>query len=98
LLPTGRPRRRIEDPTRPYPASIEGIGLSVVVTDAFIDEALEHPRPYLAETFFERMLDGRSPVLSPSEARAANSSSGLNVLVVHFGRRDSGYDRERMRR
>jgi hypothetical protein len=48
----------IEDPTRPYPASIEGIGLSVFVTDAFVDECLEHPRPYLAETFFDRMLEG----------------------------------------
>jgi len=98
LLPHRPATTTIEDPTRPYPASIEAIGLSVAVTDAFIDEALEHPRPYLAETFFERMLDGRSPVLSPSEARAANSSSGLNVLVVHFGRRDPDMTGERMRR
>jgi DNA-binding CsgD family transcriptional regulator len=98
LLPNRPATMTIEDPTRAYPASIEGIGLSVFVTDAFVDEILEHPRPYLAETFFDRMVEGRSPVLSRSEERAANSSSGLNVLVVHFGRRDPDMAHERARR
>jgi hypothetical protein len=98
LLPDRPATTTIEDPTRPYPASLEGFGLSVFVTDAFVEEVLAHPRPYLAETFFNRMLDGRSPLLSPSETRAANSSSGLNVLVVHFGRRDPDMTNERSRR
>jgi hypothetical protein len=98
LLPYRPVTMTIEDPTRPHPASIEGIGLSVFVTDAFLDEVLEHPRPYLAETFFDRIIEGRSPVLSPSEERAANSSSGLNVLVVHFGRRTPDMTHERARR
>jgi hypothetical protein len=98
LLPHRPPTMTIEDPTRPYPASIEGIGLSVFVTEAFVDEILEQPHPYLAETFFDRLLEGRSPVLSRSEERAANSSSGLDVLVVHFGRRNPDMTQERTRR
>jgi len=95
LLPNRPPTMTIEDPTRPHPASIEGIGLSVFVTDAFLEEVLEYSRPYVAETFFDRMLEGPSPVLSASQERAANSSSGLNVLVVHFGRRNPDMAHER---
>jgi hypothetical protein len=98
LLPHRPATTTIEEPTRPYPASIEAMGLSVLVTDAFVNEILDQPRPYVAETFFNRMLDGRSPVLSSSEARAENSSSGVNVLVVHFGRRDPDMTQERARR
>jgi DNA-binding CsgD family transcriptional regulator len=98
LLPERATMTTIEDSARPYPASIEAFGLSVFVTDAFVEEILRHPTPYVAATFFNWMLEGRSPVLSPAEERAANSSSGLNLLVVHFGLRDPDMTHERTRR
>jgi hypothetical protein len=98
LLPDRPTMTTIEDPARPYPASIEAFGLSVFVTDAFVEEILHCPKPYLAATLFDRILEGRSPVLSPTEERAANSSSGLNLLVVHFGLRNPDMTHERTRR
>jgi len=88
----------IEDPQRRHPDSIEAFGLSVFVTDAFIEQYLADPRPYVAEYLFEHMLDRRSPVLSPADVRRANSSTGLNVLVVHFGLRNPDMSDERTRR
>jgi len=65
--------------------SIEGCAISGHVSDRFADEILDRPRPYLSALFYEEMLAGRSPLLSPAEIRTANSSTGLNLLVLHFG-------------
>lgn len=65
--------------------SIEGCAISAHVSDAFVDGILRRPRPYLSALFYEEMLAGRSPLLSPAKLRTANSSTGLNLLVLHFG-------------
>jgi hypothetical protein len=78
----------IEDAARPHPEGIEAFGASVFVTDAFAQEFTDNPTPYVAALVYERLLTGRSPVLSPAQIRAANSSTGLNLVVLHFGLRD----------
>ena len=78
----------IEDLERPHPASIEGFGLSVFVTDRFVDEFCASPRPYLPALFYERMLAGDGVVLTPQQLADANATTGINILVLHFGLRD----------
>ncbi len=78
--------------------SIEGCAISAHVNGAFADEILERPRSYLSTLFYEEMLAGRSPLLSPAEIRTANSSTGLNLLVLHFGLRNHDLTDARTRR
>lgn len=77
----------IEDPARPHPDAIEAFGSSVFVTDAFVEAFSKRPRPYLSAIIYGEMLAGRSPVLSVPQVRDANSSAGLNLVVLHFGLR-----------
>lgn len=85
LASDGRTFSIIEDMERPYPANIEGFGLSVFVTDAFLDEFYAAPRPYLAAYCYERMLAGDEVVMNAEQVRKANGGTGLNVIVLHFG-------------
>lgn len=78
----------IEDAARPHPDSIEAFGASAFVTDAFAREFTDNPSPYVSALVYEQMVEGRSPVLSQSQVRDANSSSGLNLVVLHFGLRN----------
>lgn len=75
----------IEDVELPYPANIEGFGLSVFVTDRFFNDFCAAPRPYLAAHFYESMLAGQTVVMSAEQVRRANASTGLNIVVLHFG-------------
>jgi hypothetical protein len=77
--------------------SIEGCAISVHVSDAFADDVVAEPKPYLSARFYEEVLAGRSPSLSPAEIRTANSSTGLNLLVLHFGLHDHDVSAERSR-
>lgn len=54
---------------------------SVFVTDDFIREIKTPPLFWVAPELARRTTAGKSPVLSDTEVRAANSSQGLNVLV-----------------
>jgi hypothetical protein len=76
---------------------LEGCAISAHVSDAFVDEVLAEPRPYLSARLYEQMLAGRSPLLLPAEIRNANSSAGLNLLVLHFGLLDHDLSSERTR-
>jgi hypothetical protein len=78
----------IEDLERAYPAGIEGFGLSVFVSDRFMAEFCGAPQPYLAAIFYERLLAGEDIVLSPEQLARANATTGINVLVLHFGLRN----------
>jgi hypothetical protein len=78
----------IEDQSRPYPVGIEAFGCSAFVTDAFAREFFAAPRPYLPAVVYARMLKGPSPVLTMPEIRAANASTGLNLVILHFGLRN----------
>jgi DNA-binding CsgD family transcriptional regulator len=60
-------------------------GLTVFVDDAFVNEYLRAPVPYVSGIVYERLADGRSPILSVNDAAAANAASALNLLILHFG-------------
>jgi hypothetical protein len=74
----------VDDPARPHPENIEAFGVSVFVRDDFAETFATGPRPYLSAIVYEQMLNGRSPVLSASQIREANSSAGLSLVVLHF--------------
>jgi hypothetical protein len=76
----------------PHPAEagcVVGFGVSVFVDDAFVEEYLRAPQPYLSALVYERMLADRSPVLTRDALRLANTDGTLNLLVLHFGMRES---------
>jgi len=77
----------IEDLEMPHPAGIEGFGLSVFVSDAFVDEFCASPQPQLSALFYERLLADEAVVLTPEHVAAANATTGINILVLHFGLR-----------
>ncbi|HEU4618245.1 MAG TPA: hypothetical protein VFV10_09395 [Gammaproteobacteria bacterium] len=76
---------------------LEGCAISAHVGEPFVHEALAKPAPHLAARFYEEMLGGRSPVLTPAELRKANSSGNLHLLVLHFGLRNHDLSDERTR-
>jgi len=78
----------IEDLQRGHPASIEAFGLSVFVTDRFVEEFCSSPRPYLPAIVYERMLAGENVVLSAQELLKANTTTGINIVVLHAGLRN----------
>jgi hypothetical protein len=78
----------VEDPSRPYPESIEAFGMSVFVSDAFLTELTAKPSPMLATRLYQAIVSGRSPVLDFAEMQAGNSTTGLNLFIVHFGLRN----------
>jgi DNA-binding CsgD family transcriptional regulator len=78
----------IEDPRRAHPDGIKAFGASVFVTDPFAEEFSRTPLPYLSGIIYQRIVAGRSPVLTRRQVRDANSSSGLNLVVLHFGLRN----------
>jgi DNA-binding CsgD family transcriptional regulator len=88
----------IEDPARAHPESIEGFGFSVFVTDTFAARFSAQPEPFLAAVIYNEMLAGRSPVLSAAEIATANATSGLNLVVLHFGLRNPDMSQERTQR
>lgn len=88
----------IEDPEAPHPHGIEAFGALVFVTDAFAQEFCAAPPPYLPALIYERMLHGRSPVLSPAQIRAGNSGAGLDLVCLHFALRNRALDDPRTRR
>jgi DNA-binding CsgD family transcriptional regulator len=77
----------IEDPAGSHPGNIEAFALRVFVSEAFTDDFLRTPKPYLPAIFYEQILAGRSPILSRAQIAEANASSGLQGVVLHFGLR-----------
>lgn len=78
----------IEDFERPYPERIESFGLSMFVSDEFVAQFTASPRPQLAAFAYEQMLAGEHVMLTGDELARANSTAGLNVIVLHFGMRN----------
>jgi hypothetical protein len=87
----------IEDPEVPHPDGIEAFGVCAFVGDAFLDEFLAAPRPYLPTVIYERMLQGESPLLAPAAVRNANSGPGLNLVCLHFALRNRDLNHPRTR-
>jgi DNA-binding NarL/FixJ family response regulator len=76
----------LEDGERPANQRLIAFGISVFVTDDFMEELRSGRLPPSPSTHVvERHLAGRSPVLSPEAVRRANSGLGLNALVLHIG-------------
>ncbi len=66
---------------------VVGFGMSVFTTDEFADEMGESLSPYLARQIFERWLKGNGPlpILNAQQIKQANSTTGLNIGVIHRG-------------
>jgi hypothetical protein len=78
----------VEDPELGTQLGIQIAGISGFVRDDFLQEYLADPYPGVAAEIYERVLDGRSPLLSEAEIRAANSGRGLNLVMLHFAMRN----------
>lgn len=79
----------IEDGSRPVESRLVAFGNSVFVTDTFAEEAKTVLAPYLSAQIIQRCIDERTPLLSLNAVRAANSGTGLTLMVLHVGWRAS---------
>lgn len=61
-------------------APICWIGISVFVTDDFLDDLKKPPHFWVGAELASRLVRGRSPLLTGKEVREANSQGGLNLL------------------
>jgi hypothetical protein len=66
-------------------STLLGSGISAFVTDEFIAELKSKPHFWLGPEIVTRIHEGKSPVLSDKELRAANTVGGLNAAVWHTG-------------
>lgn len=78
----------IADPRTSGPQSMAAFGMSVFVSDAFIERYLAAPRPHLAARIYEEIAAGRSPLLDPEAVRQANAGAGLNLVMLHYCQHD----------
>mgnify|MGYP001500444972 CR=1 FL=1 len=58
---------------------IEGFGLSVFVTDRFVDDFCSSPQPHLPALLYEQMLAGRHGLLQSQQLAAATATRGLHT-------------------
>jgi hypothetical protein len=87
----------VVDPEVSGPESIAAFSMCVFVDEAFIADYLRAPTPYPAGLVYERILAGRSPVLTTKALPAANSSGNMNLLILHFRTRNPLLDNDRAR-
>ena len=57
-----------------------GVGVSVVVTEEFLNEIKRPPLFWLGPVLAKRVVGGESPLLSDKQLREANSTGGLNAV------------------
>jgi len=62
-----------------------GVGLAVFVSDDFLQEAKNPPSFWLGPEITRRVTRGHSPLLTDKQVSEANSSDGLNLLVLQTG-------------
>lgn len=79
----------VEDHTRPEERRIVAFGLSVFVTDEFVQESITSLPPYQACHILERWRRGCPPLLNAAQIARANADGGLNVVVLHDGWEDA---------
>ena len=80
----------IEDRDRPAGRRVVGFGMTVFVTDQFVEEAKHGLPPYLARHVLCLWQEGRAPFLTAEQIRRANSTEGLNGLILHNGWENGG--------
>ena len=71
----------ILEETRGANLRIAGVGIATFVLDEFVRELKTPPLRWIGPEAVDRIVQGRSPVLSDREVREANSTTGLNVAV-----------------
>lgn len=74
-----------EDRERPPGQRILHFGVSVFVTDEFMQAIRAAGAPGVSRRLVEQMRAGQSPILSREAARRANAGAGLNLLILHVG-------------
>jgi DNA-binding CsgD family transcriptional regulator len=62
-----------------------GAGIGVFVTDEFLAELKSVPSFWIGPELADRVVRGRSPVLSDRQVSDANASGGLNIVVWQRG-------------
>lgn len=75
----------VENLDRPCGRRLVGAGVSVFVTDAFVEETFRIDRPYPALRLLELWADDRPCVASPSLLHSGQGTRGLNLFLIHHG-------------
>lgn len=75
----------IEDLDRPRGRQLVGAGVSVFVTDPFVEDLVENPRPYPALRLLELWASGHPCVVSPMGLRHGYATGGPNLFLIHHG-------------
>jgi hypothetical protein len=65
--------------------TIVAFGMAAFVDDAFVEELLASPRPYISAVVYDAVLSGGAPILDRDAVAAANARGDLNLVVLHFG-------------
>jgi len=73
---------------------IVGFGASVFVQQRFVDDELSTPRPGLNARVLASIDSGKSVVLCEQELRAANTTGGLDSLILYGSWRHDGLSPE----
>ena len=81
LLRSGALIAAVLEDVEPKTPRLVGTGVSVFVTDEFLNECKTPPLFWIGPELTQRVRQGRSPVLSFEAIRDANSGDGLNLVV-----------------
>jgi DNA-binding CsgD family transcriptional regulator len=85
LLRLDATRCAIFEETHGADLRIVGVGFATFVSDDFVREMKATPLRWIANEVMDRIVQGKSPVLSNAQLREANSTTGLNVAVWQSG-------------
>jgi len=75
----------IEDRDQPVGQRHVGIGITIFVTDQFMNQAKTVLPPFLPLQVLDKWKKGARPFLKKEEALKAQQAGGLNALVLHVG-------------
>lgn len=75
----------IEDHDQPVGQRHVGLGVTIFVTDRFMEQAKTSLPPFLPLQVLERWKSGIRPFLKKGEVLKAQAGEGLNLLVLHVG-------------
>lgn len=65
------------------PHKVVGFGMSLFVTDTFMEACVQNPERYILHRLMELWQQGTSPILSYRDIKRCNSHGGLNLLGLH---------------
>lgn len=82
----------VEDRGQPPEQRVVSFAMSLFVTDEFAQEAKTSLPPPLSYQVFTRWLKGKRVFLDSREIARHNSTTGLNLMVIHHGWRQGALD------